>query len=61
MLVPTRLAQLQQTPRLPQILELSKIPKLSEISGLLPQITRLFPNLELGKFWGQMGSVCHLL
>ena len=41
-LVPTGLAQLQQTPGSPQI------PGLSEISGLLPEITRFFPNLGIG-------------
>ncbi|KAK7831454.1 hypothetical protein CFP56_027424 [Quercus suber] len=44
-LVPTGLAQLQKTPGSPLI---PGIPRLSEISGLLPQITRLFPNLGAG-------------
>nr|XP_023926207.1 uncharacterized protein LOC112037603 [Quercus suber] len=46
MLVLIGLAQLPQTPGLPQIL------RLSEISGLLPQITRLFPNLGVGGLLG---------
>ena len=54
MLVPTGLAQLQQTPRLTQIQGLSQIPGLSKISRLLPQITKLFPNLGArGTFKGK--------
>ncbi|XP_030945936.1 uncharacterized protein LOC115970440 [Quercus lobata] len=50
MFVPTGLAQLQQTPGSPQI------PGLSQISGLLPQITRLFPNLGAGGLSGENGQ-----
>ncbi|KAK7840967.1 hypothetical protein CFP56_016051 [Quercus suber] len=55
-LVPTRPAQLQQTPGLPQIPGLSQTPRLSQISGLLPQITRLFPNLGAGGLSGANGQ-----
>ena len=55
-LVPTGLAQLQQTPGLPQIPGLSQTPGLSQISGLLPQITRLFPNLGAGGLSGANGQ-----
>ena len=49
-LVPTGLAQLQQTPGSPQI------PGLSQIPELLPQITRLFPNLGAGGLSGANGQ-----
>ena len=56
-LVHTGLAQLQQTPGLPQILGLSQILGFIEISGLLPQITRLFPNLGAGGLLGCLTQV----
>ena len=56
MLVPTGLAQLPQTPGLPQIPGLSQIPRLSEISRLLPQITKLFPNLGVEGLSGANGQ-----
>ena len=49
-LVPTGLAQSQQTSGSPQI------PELSQISGLLPEITRLFPNLGAGGLSGANGQ-----
>ena len=55
-LVPTGLAQLQQTPGLPKVPGLSQVPELSQISGLFPQITRLFPNLGAGGVSGANGQ-----